>query len=92
MNSAYVTPVPTTSPVGPAPFSCPGAGMPGGLRAGNRTSYIFGLVFPSSSTSQMSGASGVDSAMLLFGPTEAPVSVGARAWHSELEVWALTIS
>lgn len=65
---------------------------PGGLRAGSRTSYIFGFVFPFSSTSQMSGASGVDSAMLLFGPAEAPVSAGARAWHSELEVWALTIS
>lgn len=66
-------------PPGDLPLSAAlGLVCPGGLRAGTRTSYVFGHVSPSSTASQVSGASGAGSVMPLVWPNEAPAAAGVR--------------
>lgn len=65
----------------------------GGPRAGTRTGYTFGSIFPSCSITQMSEAFSAQTEQCFwFGPTKAPEAAVAVAWHAKLEAWALTIS
>lgn len=76
--------------LGTCPLSCPGAAVAWGQ--GSEPVIYLDVFSPSPLPPRCLGPLVPTQPCFWFGPTEGPVAAGARAWHSELEAWALTIS